>query len=158
MQETHVQTLGQEDPLQKEIATHSSILAWESPWTEEPGGLQSTWLQRVGHNWSDTAHTNHQWERWISMLVQQVLERTWESLSSFEAVALYFIWKFVIQTTGNFWISMDPPFLPCYCIKPVTSQTLANCRAGVSTQPQKLRSSTLGWAVCQTMANCQWQC
>ena len=41
MQETQVQSLGQEDPLEKEMATHSSILAWETPWTEEPGGLQS---------------------------------------------------------------------------------------------------------------------
>ena len=50
MQETWVQSLGQEDPLEKEMATHYSILAWEIPWTEEPGGLQSTGLQRVGHN------------------------------------------------------------------------------------------------------------
>ena len=42
MQETQVRSLGQEDPLEKEMATHSSILAWEIPWTEEPGGLQST--------------------------------------------------------------------------------------------------------------------
>ena len=40
---------GQEDPLEKEMATHSSILAWKIPWTEEPGGLQSMGLQRVGH-------------------------------------------------------------------------------------------------------------
>ena len=50
MQETQVQSLGQEDPLEKEMATQSSILAWEIPWTEEPGGLQSTGLQRVQHN------------------------------------------------------------------------------------------------------------
>ena len=50
MQETQVQCLGREDPLEEEVATHSSILAWESPWTEEPGGLQSTGLERVGHN------------------------------------------------------------------------------------------------------------
>ena len=50
MQETRVQSLGQEDPLEKEIATHHSILAWEIPWTEEPGGLQSIALQRVGHD------------------------------------------------------------------------------------------------------------
>ena len=43
-------SLGQEDPLEKEMATHSSILAWEIPWTEEPGGLQSMGLKRVGHN------------------------------------------------------------------------------------------------------------
>ena len=45
-----VRSLGQEDPLEKEMATHSSILAWRIPWTEEPGGLQSTGLQRVRHN------------------------------------------------------------------------------------------------------------
>ena len=50
MQETQVQSLGQEDPLEKEMATHSSILAWRIPWTDEPGGLQSMGSQRVGHD------------------------------------------------------------------------------------------------------------
>ena len=50
MQETQVQSLGQEDPLEKEMAIHSSILAWEIPWTEEPGGLQSIGSQRMGHD------------------------------------------------------------------------------------------------------------
>ena len=50
IQETQVQSLGWEDPLEKEMATHSSILAWRIPWTEGPGGLQSMGLQRVGHN------------------------------------------------------------------------------------------------------------
>ena len=50
MQEIRVQSLGWEDPLEKEMATHSSILAWSIPWTEEPGRLQSTRLQRVGHD------------------------------------------------------------------------------------------------------------
>ena len=49
MQETWVQSLGQEDPLEKGIATHSSILIWRIPWTEELGGLQSMGSQRVGH-------------------------------------------------------------------------------------------------------------
>ena len=48
MQEISVQSLGQEDPLEKETATHSGILAWDIPWTEEPGGLQSMGSQRVG--------------------------------------------------------------------------------------------------------------
>ena len=48
MQGTQVQSLGQEDPLGKEMATHSSILAWRIPWTEEPEGLQSMGSQRVG--------------------------------------------------------------------------------------------------------------
>ena len=50
MQETRLQSLGQEDPPEKEMATHSSILAWRIPWTEEPGRLQSMGSQRVGHN------------------------------------------------------------------------------------------------------------
>ena len=52
MQETPVQSLGWEDPLEKEMATHSNILAWRTPWTEEPGRLQSTGSQRVGHDWA----------------------------------------------------------------------------------------------------------
>ena len=50
VQETWVRSLGLEDPLEKEMATHPSILAWEIPWTEEPGRLQSMGLQRVGHD------------------------------------------------------------------------------------------------------------
>ena len=50
MRETQVQSLGQEDPLEKEMATHSSTLAWKIPWTEEPGRLQSVGSQRVGHD------------------------------------------------------------------------------------------------------------
>ena len=49
-QETRVQSLGQEDLLEKEMEIHSSILAWKNPWTEEPGGLQSTGSQRVRHD------------------------------------------------------------------------------------------------------------
>ena len=50
VQETQVRPLGQEDPLEKGMTTHSSILAWRIPWTEEPGGLQSMGSQRAGHN------------------------------------------------------------------------------------------------------------
>ena len=52
MQETWVWSLGWEDPLEKEMATHSSTLAWKIPWTEEPGKLRSMGSQRVGHNWT----------------------------------------------------------------------------------------------------------
>ena len=54
MQETQVRSLGGEDPLEKEMATQSSILAWRIPWTEEPGGLQSMGLQRVEHDTEGT--------------------------------------------------------------------------------------------------------
>ena len=50
MQETWVQSLGQEDSLEKEVVIHSSILAWRIPWTEEPGGVESMGSQRIGHN------------------------------------------------------------------------------------------------------------
>ena len=50
MQETWVQSLGQEDAMEKRMATHASLLAWRVPWTEEPGGLQSMGLQRVRHD------------------------------------------------------------------------------------------------------------
>ena len=61
MQEMEVWSLGQEDPLEKEMAAHFSILAWEIPWTEKPGGLQSVGLQRVKHNFMNEhkAHTHH---------------------------------------------------------------------------------------------------
>ena len=63
-QERQVRSLGQEDPLEEERATHSSILAWKTPRTEEPGGLQSIALQRVRHDWAYTANEytfNYMW-------------------------------------------------------------------------------------------------
>ena len=64
-QETWVQTLGQEDPLEEEMATHSSIPAWQIPWTE-PGGLQSEESQRVGHNWvTEHTHYSRTWKSFV---------------------------------------------------------------------------------------------
>ena len=60
MRETQVQSLGQEDLLEKEMVTHSSILVWKIPWAEEPGGLQSTGLQRVGHDLATKQCNNQQ--------------------------------------------------------------------------------------------------
>ena len=57
--ETGVQSLGWEDPLEKGMATHSSILALRIPWSEEPGGLQSMGSQTVGHDWLINTHTQH---------------------------------------------------------------------------------------------------
>ena len=57
VQETWVQSLSWEDPLEKEMATHSSILAWKISWTEEPGGPQSMGSQRVGHDWATNTYT-----------------------------------------------------------------------------------------------------
>ena len=58
VQETWFQSLGQEDSLEKGMTTHSSILAWRIPWTEEPGRLQSMGSQRVGHDRATNTHTH----------------------------------------------------------------------------------------------------
>ena len=60
MQETWVQSLGREDLLEKEMATHSSVLAWEIPWTQEPGSLQSMGSQRIGHNFATKQQCKNQ--------------------------------------------------------------------------------------------------
>ena len=75
MRETQVQSLGREDPLEKEMATHSSILVWRIPWMEVPGGLQSTGSQRVGHDWVTTLYTLKEIRSyaWRSLLVVQGL-------------------------------------------------------------------------------------
>ena len=58
MWETQVQSLSQEGPLEKEMAPHSSTLTCKIPWMEEPGRLQSMWLQRVGHDWAASQRTH----------------------------------------------------------------------------------------------------
>ena len=58
-QETQVSSLGQEDPLEDSMATHSSILTWKIPWTEEPGGLQSMQSQRLRHDWGAEHEDEH---------------------------------------------------------------------------------------------------
>ena len=72
MQETQVLSLGQEDPLDKGMATYSSIHAWRIPWTEEPGGLQAMESQRAGHNWATNAHTHTH----ICVCLENLLEDT----------------------------------------------------------------------------------
>ena len=81
-QETRVQSLGGEGPLEEGIATHSSILAWRIPRTGEPGGLQSMGLQRVGHDLSDLARTHipqHSQEHWPGHEAPPCSRRRWPS-------------------------------------------------------------------------------
>ena len=75
IQETQVWSLGQEDPLEKEIATHSSILAWKIPWMEESGGLQSMGLQRVRYEWAANTFT-------FTFSTSRVLHKYWTLLSA----------------------------------------------------------------------------
>ena len=81
MQETGVRSLGREDPLEKEMATHSSILAWRIPWTEEADGLQSTGSQRVGHDWATSLSlSNKGRKRQINFKEQQLsVKRDWKN-------------------------------------------------------------------------------
>ena len=71
-QETWVLSLGQEDPLEKGKATHSRILAWRMPWTEEPGGLQSIGSQRVGHNWVTNTFMVMWWTSHVALVVRNL--------------------------------------------------------------------------------------
>ena len=75
MQETWVQSLSQEDPLEKEMATHSSTLAWKIPWTEEPGRLQSMGSWRVRHDWANSVHFRRRREK------EMVWEISWRDYS-----------------------------------------------------------------------------
>ena len=86
MQETQVQSLGWEDPLEKGMASHSSILAWRTPWTEEPCGLQFMGSQRVGHHWMTQIQSLH------SPYMYQVLVKfaTWVNSSNAHSVKLLF--------------------------------------------------------------------
>ena len=72
-QEMQVWSLGWEDPLEEEMATHSSILAWRIPWTEEPDGLPSIGSQTVGHNWV-TEHTHTHPAKIIAFLLSELCE------------------------------------------------------------------------------------
>ena len=81
-QDTQVQCLGQEDPLEKEIATHSNILTWKIPWTEEPGGLQYMRLQRAGHDWAHTSVKN--------MLISKKIGNYWRFRTGVTAWTLCF--------------------------------------------------------------------
>ena len=72
IRETRVLSLGQEDPLGKGMATHSSILAWRIPWTEEPGGLKSMGYRRAGHDWATNTETSLQFS-WGGRLVSNLL-------------------------------------------------------------------------------------
>ena len=78
MQETWVWSLCWEDPLERGMATHSSILAWKIPWTEKPSGLQSMWWQSLGHNWAINTFT-------LSLIVKLI------TLCSKNVIGMWFV-------------------------------------------------------------------
>ena len=89
-----VLSLGQEDSLEEVMATHSSIVAWRILWTEEPGGLQSIGLQRVGHNWSDLPHSTQLLAVLIISIKVMFLLHEFLLLSSFCPSSTFFAFYF----------------------------------------------------------------
>ena len=109
MQETEepcVQSLSQEDPLEEGIATHSSILAGRIPWTEEPGGLQFIWSQRVGHDWSNLAHM-HESPLISPLWSMPLLFSLWVRLISFPSRILE-LWNFGLPCFFFFPLALLP--------------------------------------------------
>ena len=105
MRETWVWSLDQEDPLEKEMATHSSTLAWKIPWAEEPGRLQFMGLQRVGHNWATSfllSFFPHLTDKETEILNN---EATWTESYSSQVVEPRI-------KAGSVWLETPPPPAP----------------------------------------------
>ena len=116
MQDMWVQSLGQEDPLEKEMATYSSILAWEIPWTEEPGGLQSIRSQRIRHHWATFS-----WD------CPSTSGLTWERLVFFTLVNFFGLMKVLLVLKSNLSIinvMIIKSFLPQMSNLPVFCMTV----------------------------------
>ena len=104
-QETRVRSLGQDDPLEKEVATHSSILAWEIPWTEEPGGLRSMGSQRVAHDLATTPSINQLTSFHLSILLSII--------SSFFCVHSSYLFWLVYSWKMSWWPDWSFNSLTC---------------------------------------------
>ena len=98
MQGTRVQSLGQEDPLEKEMATHCSIPAWRIPWTEQPGGLQSSGSQESVTTWRLNHHHHHHQvcvSLWDQLKKEQTFDLRWESQEPEAWDGFLFWWVFI---------------------------------------------------------------
>ena len=133
MQETWVRSLGRGDPLEKEMATHSSNLAWRIPWTEELSGPQSTGLQRVRHDWATSLFTfmhrrrkwqptpvflpgeSQGWGAWWAAIYGVAQSGTWlkwlSSSSSIINIKIFISVKSTTSSTFFFPVSLHLPFL-----------------------------------------------
>ena len=117
MQETWVRSLGREDPLEKEMATHSSILAWRIPWVEEPGGLQSTGQQRVGHDFTFTftfnVVTNLQLLEVLFLVVVVFNLEHWlgEYFTSCSDLLIFLSFLPIFPLFSSFFFSLSPNFI-----------------------------------------------
>ena len=108
MQEMWIRSLGREDPLEKAMAPHSSILAWKIPWTEEPGRLQFMGLQRVGHAWATKQQLIQvnmasvvAYRRSINLDKEQPQKKGEDFLSQFSAFFCWYLHPFIILDTTH---------------------------------------------------------
>ena len=120
MEETQVWSLGQEDPLEEGMATHSGILARRIPWTEEPSGLKSTGSQRVGHDWSDLACHLRKKRPWnwslspIGPTVEPLPLATWTASTAQIALWSRRIWEQALTQEKRLalWDDQEPEKVP----------------------------------------------
>ena len=166
-QGTRVQSPGQEDPLEEDTATHSSILAWRIPWTEEPDGLQSMRSQRVRHDWSDLAciihlvHSEGAFKKnilWLSRVLTTVQRKKKKTGKICRYHRHSFLWNFL---RGNNRLKSSPQtgwnssnhskdFWPSESAKPHKMQALLSTRI----QPSlRLRVYGLCVCVCSVLSN-----
>ena len=103
MQETQVQFLGREDPLEKEMAIYSRTLAWKIPWTEEPDRLESMGSQRVGHDWTTSLSLSH-WSQ--------------QNTGKWHASTLMNAQTFFVESAGSSTLSTILPNFPLRCLNP----------------------------------------
>ena len=136
MQETRVQSLGWEDPLEKEMATHSSVLAWRIPWREEPGRLQSTGSQRVGHDWATSLLLSSMFQFFnINGHFQENIKTYWTEQSTIKIYHLVFCISSV-QSLNHVWLFATPWTAACWGSLSITnSWSLFRLMSIVSVMP-----------------------
>ena len=129
MRETQVRSLSQEDSLEKEMATHSSTLAWKIPWMEEPGRLQSMEWQRVGHDWATSLHFNY-FQKTIDI-------HNLKRIVHFKQVPLENVEVWFTSVSGWNWTNLLQPHrpqharLPCPSPKPGAYSKLMSIKSGM---------------------------
>ena len=148
MQETQVQSLGQEDPLKKGMAVHSSILAWRIPWTEEPGRLQSMGSQRVRHDWT-TNSTLYRDKVWYSNCPTRSVHFLGGLLGvliydlAFEGVMMSLLPLFIHQASGTDWVPVVMNWSKSVCSGFSYRETWMNFLAS----PVAVYSNILAWKI-----------
>ena len=113
MRETWVRSLGREDPLEKEMAIHSSTIAWKIPWTEKPGRLYSMGSQRVGHDWVTSLHSNScPSRRWCHPTISSSVVPFSSCFQSFPALRSFPVSQFFTPGDQSTGVSASASVLP----------------------------------------------